>query len=92
VKTIWKFKLDPDEKEQTIEMPRGARIKSLLFRLGAPCLYAEVETEAPREPRTFELVETNEELCARPDKRRIFIGTHLLLSHYVLHVYEIVPY
>ena len=45
--TIWKFLLDPQE-EQILFVPKGARILSVKTQRGTPCLWAEVDPDAPK--------------------------------------------
>lgn len=46
--TIWKFELEVEDT-QWIELPRGAKVLSVGVQNGTPCLWAQVETDEPKD-------------------------------------------
>lgn len=99
MKTIWKFPLPIEAC--VLEMPRGAIILALQtqwiiaprpYRLEKderetfPCLWAIVDTEAPKEKRRFETFGTGHLFPDNPGK---YIGTFQLLDgRFIGHVFE----
>lgn len=63
MKTIWKFPFDLQD-EFTLAMPRGAEIlhADVQQTSGQPTLWAVVDPEEPKEPRTFRVHGTGREL------------------------------
>jgi hypothetical protein len=57
VKTIWKFPFELSDAA-VIEMPQRAKVLHVAAQNGAPTIWALVDTEAPKEPRTFRIVGT----------------------------------
>jgi hypothetical protein len=85
-KSIWKFPLNV-EAEQVIVVPKGAKFLSLQTQKGAPCVWAEVDTETEeRESWYLEAFGTGHPLS---DDAREFLGTYLVRSdELVLHVFR----
>ena len=75
MKTIWKLRIPATDK-QVISVPGGAQ-----------CLWALVDPEAKREPRTIEIFGTGDPM---PDfYERKYIGTYQLAGgSLVFHVFE----
>ena len=71
MKSIWHYALDLAET-QTISMPAGARILCAANREGHVALYAEVDSAARREARTFWVIGTGNKM---PDVPLRYIGT-----------------
>jgi hypothetical protein len=86
LKTIYKYSIETTD-EQIIEMPAGAKILTVqpqgAFSL---CLWAEVDTEQPKEQRTLLTYGTGHPM--RNTQQR-YIGTYQLQGGgLVFHVYE----
>lgn len=77
---IWKFILDDPISE--IRMPKGAHPISTHKHLGQICVWAEVDSEAPKVIHRFNVMETGEPV---PDGK--FLGS-VLLNKFVFHVYD----
>ena len=86
--TIWKFDLQPAVFTlQTVHMPQGAIVRSAGTADGdRPCIWAEVFTDRPVEARRFSVCWTGQSLPA--GERASFIGTVVLNTGIVCHVYE----
>lgn len=85
---VWKFKL-----EETIEMPKGARIIHVGFQRGTLYVWALVDSTAPKETRNFLIYSTGDVF---PIKEGIsaemlsHLGTFLLdEDKIVVHVFEV---
>ena len=81
MKTIWKFPLQGLTTQ--LEMPYQARILSLQIQDGKPTLWAEVDTEAERETRTFQIKGTGHPLS----DLEFYVGT-FQDPPFVWHLYE----
>ena len=55
--SVWKFKLEVTDLQQ-VEMPQGAQLMTVQEQGGELCLWAAVDTEAPKESRTIEIIGT----------------------------------
>jgi diguanylate cyclase (GGDEF)-like protein len=88
MRSIWRFPLELDER-MTVRMPAGARIlHAAVNAAGVPCLWAEVDTEAPLRDRRMTCVGTGGWL---PDGRGPHIATFLTDvdgDEYVFHLYD----
>lgn len=83
MKTIHKFELKEIRNE--ISMPLGAIIRKVDLQYNATCLWVEVDTDKPKEIRTFAVTMTG---CPIPDGAA-YVGTTLSENPaYVTHVYE----
>lgn len=83
MKTIWKFKLEP---ECTVKMPAGAEILSVREQGHQIYAWALVDPDAPSEDRHFVGVGTGHDL---PDEPLKFLGSaHLDYGTLVFHVFE----
>lgn len=81
---IWKLTLSP--QFPVIAMPKGAKVLCVHEQRGEVCLWAEVNTNAEQEFRTFEVYGTGH---AIPDGKGKYIGTAFLAGQsLVFHVYE----
>lgn len=90
--TIWKYPVSLGSCLTVIEMPKGARILSIQEQHQAPTIWAEVDPEAPLEPR--KILHTT---AATPQwqgwQDATFLGTVLLAGgHYVAHFYEVTTF
>lgn len=83
--TIFKYPLAL-APTQSIYLPEGAKILHFARQGGIPTLWAEVDPDAPVEPRYFRLVGTGHEL---PSGESVYIGTvQLNDGAFVWHLYE----
>lgn len=83
-KTIWKFELSVTDVQQ-VSMPRGAKILSVADQRGVLCMWAEVATDEPKEPRSIRIYGTGHPMDN--GDRETFIGT-AQAGPFVWHVYE----
>lgn len=85
MKTVWKYEIRGGLKTP-VPLPDGAKVVHAgLDPTGAPCVWAEVDTEAKTKKTTFFLIGTGHEI---PDKT-----THLgsfIDGPFVWHVYSII--
>jgi hypothetical protein len=92
MKTIWKFTLMPDLSHDYligVPMPRGAVVLSVGNQMEEICLWAEVDTEATKEERAFEVHGTGHQMHQDMGVSRKYIGTVMLRGgSLVFHVYE----
>ena len=72
--TIWKFPLEATD-EQTIYVPRGAKILSVRTQGETPCLWALVDPDAEKEPTAVRIYGTGHDV---PDDPGEFVGTVFL--------------
>lgn len=96
MKSVWKFVIDDISDEVTLQMPKGARVLTVQTQGGAEafgyfgqqlCLWAEVDTDAEKEPRRFRIAGTGHRL---PDEPLTYLGTFQLRGGaLVFHVYEV---
>lgn len=82
-KEIWKFPLG-DGMEQRIDMPMHAEILTVQMQHGHTCLWAMVDPENVKRPRTILIVGTGHDV---PQDARRYIGT---VQHdlFVWHIFE----
>lgn len=84
MKTIWKFTLE--HGGETIEMPQGAVILTAREQGESICLWAEVDTQALYERRSFMVYGTGHQM---PNYKMKYIGTASLEGGaLIFHVYE----
>lgn len=87
MKTIFKYPLTMSST-QTLQMPQKAKILSLQTQNGVPCLWALVETTNQKEPRTFQIIGTGEEITDIGYKE--YIGTFQMHGGFlVFHLCEL---
>ncbi len=87
-RTIWKYTIDADHREQVIDMPEGAKLLHVETQ-GAdrPCLWALVDPFAKTEPRTFAIIGTGWHFAADGHEH---VGTFLLDGGtLVFHLFEV---
>lgn len=85
MKTIWKFPIDITD-QQSVEMPDGARILTVQVQGGEVCLWAEVDSTAPKMRRTVYVFGTGHPLS--PDLSADYVGTiQIRGGALVFHVY-----
>ncbi len=88
MKSIRKYQLQPRMK-QKIEMPEGAQILTVQTQVTSVCLWAMVNTKAPKEKRTIHIVSTDKNVDHIHDKGMTYIGTaQIELGNIVCHVFE----
>lgn len=86
MKTIWKFELT---LHGAIEMPDGANILTVQEQRGVPCIWAEVDTNAPMVKRHFDIYGTGHEMKVDMGVERKYIGTFQIQGGaLVFHVFE----
>jgi hypothetical protein len=86
MKTIWKTAFDFDSDEVTVMLPVGAKVLAVHEQHGLPCVWFLVDTDAPKQDRTFWFVGTGQEI---PEGASEYVGTVLLDGgRFVLHVFE----
>lgn len=89
--TIYKYPLDPDT--DIINLPRFANVLCVQVQGTTPCIWAEVDPNAPLERRHFQVVGTGHQLPVH-DKYEVtepkYIGTFQLHGGMlVFHLYEV---
>ena len=84
MRAIYKYKLSVQD---TVDLciPEGAKILTLQMQQGCPCIWAEVNPQAPTEERTFAIRGTGHEFLAEHTGE--YIGT-VQDGALVLHAYE----
>lgn len=90
MKTIWKFPLRVADK-QTIEMPAGAQILSVQSQGETACLWARVDSDAPKEPRVVAIFGTGHAMPEDEITFKLkFISTFQMLDGaLVFHAFEV---
>lgn len=85
MKTIYKYQLDTTD-EQTILMPSTAKILTVQMQGLAPCIWAEVDAEQPKEYRTILTYGTGHSMKSTSQR---YVGTYQIYGdNLVFHVYE----
>ena len=85
MRAIWKFDLAV-ERSPVIEMPRGAKVLCVQTQCGRACIWAIVDSTAPKEPRRFEIRGTGHALEEDPGD---YTGTfQLRTGSFVGHLFE----
>jgi len=83
--TIYKYMLGPSTT--TIEMPKGAKILCVQVQYGSPCIWAQVESNAPMQERKFGIYGTGHQL---PNEKMTYIGTFQIEDRQLVsHLFEI---
>lgn len=83
---IWKFPIKTTD-EQTVEMPKNAKILTVQVQKGTPCIWAEVDTEASKVERKFLVYGTGHTM--RNPAQEQYIGTYQQLDgNLIWHLYE----
>lgn len=83
--TIWRYPLNA-YYEQTIEMPRNAKILAIQLQDGAPVLWALVNPHSSlKDRRVFRSIETGAEFESAGLE---YVATVQIFSDYVIHVFE----
>ncbi len=87
MKTIYKYNVTLEDTFE-LKLPKGAQVLSVQEQYGDPVMWAVIDTEAPKEKRTFRLVGTGHPID--PELNLAFIGT-FQLDHgdFVGHLFEI---
>ena len=85
MKKIFKYPLQP-KPENVIEMPAGAAVLDLQTQNDVPCLWVEIDPDAPRIKRKFKIVPTGQ--AFEPGPFVHYMGTFQMQGGaLVFHVY-----
>lgn len=84
--TIWKYELEPADRQQVL-MPKGAAILCVQKQSGGLCLWAMVDSQEKTEPREIALFGTGNPIDVHPERLK-YIGT-AQQGPFVWHVFEI---
>ena len=85
-KSIWKFPLETEDTT-TIIMPENAEILTVQVQRDIVCLWALVDPNASREPRTIQIIGTGHPIDGKVNRK--YIGTYQLMEGaLVFHVFE----
>jgi hypothetical protein len=87
MKKIFKYHIAPVQL-QKIEMPVGAKILCVHAIGDNAFLWAEVNPEAPLQPRMIEVFATGQEILEQMGSDREYLGTFFTPENLVFHVYE----
>ena len=86
MKTIWKFPI-PIHDVVTLRMPKGAEVLRVAAQGDQPCMWALVDTEAPKENRHFRFAGTGHPIDEKG--RMKFIDTFFMRDGaLVFHIFE----
>ena len=80
MRTVWKFTLELVDY-QVVAMPDGARIIHCADQMGALCIWAEVDTDAPMVSRTVAVVGTGHRLVGGHHVGSVMQREGLLVWH-----------
>lgn len=83
MRTVHKYSLDITDA-QAVPMPKGAKVVHVGEQRGVLCLWAEVDTDRPKEDRHFVIVGTGN---PRPKDAKTHLGS-AVVGPFVWHVYE----
>ena len=87
MRTIWKYMIDPISLE--IDMPQGAYILCAKEQHDEIFIWAEVDPNAIKERRFFEVFGTGHNIDTSVVGGRLYIGTAMLNGgNLVFHIYE----
>lgn len=84
MKTIYKYNINL--QGSSLILPKGAKILSAQAQSCSLCLWAEIDTNADREERFFEVYGTGHQIIDNHGKRK-FIAT-VQIEGFVWHVFE----
>lgn len=87
---IYKYELHVTDR-QTVLMPRGFQILNLAEQRGRLCIWAKVDNSEPLVDVTFVIHGTGNEIIVRPGTHEEYIGTILMESGFVWHLFESLP-
>src|SRR5208282_2227444 len=86
MKTIWKFKLGTADNRQTFAIPQDGKILWVAVQRETPCIWVEVDPEAPKCNRQFAVYGTGHPM---PAANRQFVSSFMLMiDSCVFHLYE----
>lgn len=85
--TIWKFEFRIDD-EVTLSMPRGAHILHAGMQGQTPCVWALVDSKAPKVERFFRVFGTGNPLCGEGRMKHI---ASFQAPPFVWHLFECLP-
>ena len=84
-KQLWKFPI-PIRDDVTITMPKGAIVRAVMVQRDTPCIWAEVDAQAPPVDRRFFIIGTGHPM---PVDATQFVGSFMIEGgSLVFHVYE----
>jgi hypothetical protein len=87
MRTIWKFQLTTTDL-QHVQMPKGP-ILFVAAQREVPCLWVEVDSEAPRIERLFAIYGTGHQMPEGINQD--YLGSYMLMEGaLVFHVYELI--
>ena len=87
MRTIHKYTLLPGRLK--VQMPKGAKVLTAREQIDDVCVWAEVDTTAPKEIRVFEVFGTGQAIPQGMGMEWRYVGTaHLEGGALVFHVYE----
>lgn len=87
MRSIWKFPLELEMENQTIKMPRDAKIVHVEMQGKNPCIWAIVDEKANTVDRTFMVTGTG--WGVGPDVRYVGTCSHGSNHSFVWHVWEV---
>jgi len=87
MKTVWKFALGTADNRQTFAIPQDGKILWVAVQSETPCIWVEVDPEAPKCNRQFAVYGTGHRM---PAVSQQYVGSFMLENgSFVLHVYEL---
>ena len=89
MKSIWKFELGPNNLK--IMIPAGANLLTAQEQHDQICVWAEVDTTAPKEEVLFEVFGTGHVMPEAMGLDREYVGTAQIQGgSFVFHVYRVI--
>ena len=86
MKTIWKYSIPFGNLSAMFALPDGAKVLHVAAQQNDIVLWAEVDSDAPKQLREFVVTGTGYEL---PAGRLTYLGTaQLVIANLVFHVFE----
>lgn len=86
---IWKFTLIGRNVVQTIQMPRSARVLSVMMQDGSLCVWVEVDPRNDLVTRRFATIGTGIPMDdVMPNSSHVFVGS-VVEGPFVWHVYDL---
>jgi hypothetical protein len=87
MRTIWKYQLEVADLS-ILQIPKGGKILCVQTQNEQPCIWVDVDSEAPTETRWFKIFGTGHQMGI--DERVIYIGTFQLNNgSLVFHLFEV---
>jgi len=69
-------------------MPKGANLLTVQVQREVPCIWAEVDTDAPASLRIFEQFGTGNPMLWEIGVKRSYLGSYQIGGAFIFHVYE----